>query len=191
MSLVYFIVADATKMVKIGVSTSVSRRLIDLQSSCPVSLRVAATIPGDAKIEAAMHRRFAGDRAHNEWFRLSPDILRAIDEINSGSLSEHTDNATRLVVEGRQITMTKEKFIGWMEKLYSSTDWRQRAAKDIGVDPKTLSRMERSPLPPPVWLIRAAFRVTDERIARLLEYEALLTRSLEEDDCDDAEDEAA
>lgn len=46
-SVVYFIMAEGTDRVKIGVSEQFEQRLIDLQVGSAVRLKVLGTIPGD------------------------------------------------------------------------------------------------------------------------------------------------
>lgn len=82
---IYFIVADGLDMVKIGCSCWVENRMEALSHWSPVPLRIAASAPGDHKLEAFIHRRFADDRSHKEWFRLSPAISNLIECLNDGA----------------------------------------------------------------------------------------------------------
>ena len=82
---IYFIVADGLDMVKIGCSSWVENRMEALSHWSPVPLRIAASAPGDHKLEAFIHRRFADDRSHKEWFRLSPALRNLIECLNDGA----------------------------------------------------------------------------------------------------------
>jgi len=67
-SVVYLIGSPDSRLVKIGRSDDVPQRLADIQRMSPVPLTVLWTTPGGAVLEARLHRRFAGHRAHGEWF---------------------------------------------------------------------------------------------------------------------------
>ncbi len=81
---VYFVQSDATKLVKIGYTNNVARRLKHFQLGSGDSLRVLASSIGTAMEETAFHRVFAEDSEHGEWFRPSPDLLKTCGNINSG-----------------------------------------------------------------------------------------------------------
>lgn len=68
---------EAGGRVKIGISTDPERRRQSMQTGCPVRLRLLATIPGGAAVEAEMHARFAEHRKHGEWFEDVPEIRAA------------------------------------------------------------------------------------------------------------------
>lgn len=72
---VYFI--RGADMVKIGKTTadSLRQRLSMLQTGSPVKLTVIRLIDGGMQAEAWLHRRFAGLRAHGEWFKYSDEML--------------------------------------------------------------------------------------------------------------------
>lgn len=79
-SVVYFIEAKATGLVKIGTTRDLAKRLQMLRchSHCP--LHVVKVIAGERKVEAELHRRFAAHRSHGEWFWMEP-IRAAIDAL--------------------------------------------------------------------------------------------------------------
>jgi hypothetical protein len=68
--LVYVLVADRVRVVKIGLSTreNFRERLGDIQSCCPVKLSVALKVPGNRVLELQLHAHFAESRLHGEWF---------------------------------------------------------------------------------------------------------------------------
>jgi hypothetical protein len=66
--------ASATGRIKIGQSIDVRKRLLTLQAASPVLLNVVATLPG-LQHEAELHRRFASQRRHGEWFDPSSELL--------------------------------------------------------------------------------------------------------------------
>lgn len=71
----YFVLADATGMVKIGRAKDVKVRVDYLQIGCPHPLRVVTKINVDC--ELAAHRRFHDARVQGEWFTLT-GILNVI-----------------------------------------------------------------------------------------------------------------
>lgn len=63
-------------LVKIGTSGDIPHRMRGLQNMCPVKLTVLAAFyvgPGKPD-ERALHRRFAADRQHGEWFTATDEI---------------------------------------------------------------------------------------------------------------------
>lgn len=76
-SWVYFIRVGDT--CKIGVTTDVKKRLASLQTANPTTISLLVTIPGDKKIEHALHQRFAADRIHHEWFTFSPALVSYVE----------------------------------------------------------------------------------------------------------------
>ncbi|MGP4001523.1 GIY-YIG nuclease family protein [Streptomyces sp. 8N706] len=75
---VYVIGSPDSPLVKIGRTGKITQRLAELQRMSPVPLDVLCTIPGGAALEAALHRRFAPQRRHGEWFELGHDSSDAV-----------------------------------------------------------------------------------------------------------------
>ena len=65
---VYFIQCGEGGPVKIGVSTSISQRLEDLQVANPVGLILRGAVPGSRMLESYYHKLFAAQRIRGEWF---------------------------------------------------------------------------------------------------------------------------
>jgi Meiotically up-regulated gene 113 len=89
---VYFITAMASGTVKVGYSTNVRKRLIDLQTSASVQLRMEFSCVGDRELERALHAFLKPYRVSGEWFKYGPHIHDLIDEI-SDFLSVKADDA--------------------------------------------------------------------------------------------------
>lgn len=73
--------------IKVGVSSSPSGRLAQLQTGCPFKLEVLHTEPmldrnHALKHEADFHAVYADKRLHGEWFDLEPEY--AIELIETG-----------------------------------------------------------------------------------------------------------
>jgi hypothetical protein len=72
---VYFVQAPGGGPVKIGFTTDhPKRRLKQLQSCSPVELTLRAMLRGTSKDKLALHKRFAANRLHSEWFAPHPDM---------------------------------------------------------------------------------------------------------------------
>ena len=68
---IYFAQSEHGGPVKIGFTTDLEQRLRNLQSASPYPLVLRATFPGTEADERKLHRRFAANRLHGEWF--TPD----------------------------------------------------------------------------------------------------------------------
>lgn len=70
--------AGESAPVKVGKASNLARRMSELQTGCPEAMLFYHLLPtenSDAD-EKALHRHFAAQRLHHEWFRLSQqDIL--------------------------------------------------------------------------------------------------------------------
>lgn len=55
--------------VKIGFTTNVKNRLVDLQIGSASPLRLIVVLPGDADVETVYHLKFAQYRLRGEWFK--------------------------------------------------------------------------------------------------------------------------
>lgn len=67
-SYVYFIQDGRKGAVKIGMTVDPEKRLRDLQTGNPRTLRIRHVIPGDRSTEKALHARFEPARIRGEWF---------------------------------------------------------------------------------------------------------------------------
>jgi hypothetical protein len=79
---VYFIEAEGTGRIKIGVANCARSRLKGLECSCPVDLRLLGVIPTDktGALERELHLRFAEHRVKGEWFTAAPELRAYIAE---------------------------------------------------------------------------------------------------------------
>lgn len=82
---VYFIQAEGTNFVKIGVSVGGGkRRLNGLQTGSPFTLRLIAEMKGGTiEDERILHERFGHLRERGEWFRLESELQLFIDGLAS------------------------------------------------------------------------------------------------------------
>lgn len=76
---VYFIEAEDTGFIKIGIAENPVARLADLQVASPHRLTLRHTIPGGRATEQALHDRWADLRVRGEWFHLAGDLADYLD----------------------------------------------------------------------------------------------------------------
>jgi Meiotically up-regulated gene 113 len=70
--MIYFVQGEVTRLVKIGWSLNVEKRLRQMQTGSAERLKVIAKMPGDEK---HFHQMFAKRRFHGEWFSLTDEML--------------------------------------------------------------------------------------------------------------------
>lgn len=73
---VYFVEAVGADRIKIGSTTNIEHRLSTLKVGSPFPLRLLAIRRDDGTLEAQLHRQFASNRLHGEWFRMTEDLLK-------------------------------------------------------------------------------------------------------------------
>ncbi len=76
---IYFIgAADGTGPIKIGMAEDVGVRLDQLQTGSPVLLAIHGKVWCDSQWEGELHKNFADDRIHGEWFNRSPQLEEVV-----------------------------------------------------------------------------------------------------------------
>lgn len=75
---VYFLQGVETKRIKIGVSFNVPNRMAQLVSSEPLEL-LGVIKGGGEKLERELHKKFAEQRVHGEWFKPSQELFEYIE----------------------------------------------------------------------------------------------------------------
>jgi hypothetical protein len=77
---IYFICNDAETYVKIGISNDMSKRLPMLQVGNPETLKVYAIIKGNERTEKKIHDIFYDNHIRGEWFWMTSDIEKFIED---------------------------------------------------------------------------------------------------------------
>jgi hypothetical protein len=72
--MIYFVQCEATKLVKIGVTNDVRRRMAMLATGSAAPLKLLGIAEGDAEAESDLHQRFAAQRVRGEWFQIDAEI---------------------------------------------------------------------------------------------------------------------
>lgn len=76
---VYFLAPiEADSPVKIGTSHAPDWRVRELSNNSPTPLRLLGVLPGTKDLERLIHKQFAKDRLHGEWFCASPELSKLI-----------------------------------------------------------------------------------------------------------------
>jgi len=75
---VYFIQSEINGYIKIGKSYNPKGRLISLQGSSPVKLKLLKTIDGGIYLEYILHTYFGKYRHHGEWFKPNSKLNRFV-----------------------------------------------------------------------------------------------------------------
>lgn len=79
---VYFLECPALNRVKIGITSDLQKRVGDIQRISPLEdLVLLTSVPGDRELESSLHRAFADDRLHGEWFNASPRMQACIEHL--------------------------------------------------------------------------------------------------------------
>lgn len=97
---VYFLRAETTRLIKIGVSRDIRQRIVALQTGSPDKLVLMGIIRCDAPkdFERELHSRFGRDRSHGEWFRPS-EALEALIAQRAVSLQEDDRAKSNLMIQ--------------------------------------------------------------------------------------------
>ena len=95
---VYFIQPEAGGLIKIGYARNVYFRLSDLQTGCPIRLRVLGIIPAARSREKEIHQQFNSARQDGEWFEPVENLLEFIKH-----------EAVAVEFHGRQVKAVKDE----------------------------------------------------------------------------------
>ena len=74
---------DPTK-VKIGFTSDVEARRVNMSVSVPGGVTMLATMDGGKETEAYLHEKFADDNVSGEWFELSEPVREFIRDLQNG-----------------------------------------------------------------------------------------------------------
>lgn len=98
---IYFVESDTPiKLIKIGRTESLKRRLMGLQTMCPVQLRLIAAIRAPAGTENLLHAIFSKARAHGEWFLPTSELLDLVKQLPKMGTLTHAEVRELCVARG-------------------------------------------------------------------------------------------
>jgi len=75
---IYFIQGELTKLIKIGFTSDLKKRLESFEYCSPDKLILLGFMPGDEKMEAKLHNTFKRYHHHGEWFRPNKKLFEFI-----------------------------------------------------------------------------------------------------------------
>lgn len=102
----YFVQSVDGGPVKIGfTSKHPEERLGGLQTGSPTKLRIVGLLPVNRERE--LHKRFAKDHSHGEWFNPSKELLAFIDAEASLHLKERLVNQAQLQLEATTVPVSQ------------------------------------------------------------------------------------
>ena len=128
--MIYFIRSESGH-VKIGYSRNrnIQKRLVSLQTSCPLELTILKVINGNRDKEKAFHAQFAKYKSSGEWFILSDEISKFIETIND-----------TIFISKKKPTNKKEHPLERYRKIHNMT--QGQLAKKLKTSISTVSRVE-------------------------------------------------
>jgi hypothetical protein len=89
---IYFLESDTPfKLIKIGRTESLKRRLMGLQTMCPVQLRLIGAIRAPAGTENLLHAILSNARAHGEWFFPTSELIDLIKQLPKMGTLTHAE----------------------------------------------------------------------------------------------------
>lgn len=84
----YVIGEPGSTTVKIGMTIDPTERLQQIQRMSPLKIEVLWARPASYSLERALHRHFAAQRSHGEWFTFEADPVTLIQAAIEGDLEE-------------------------------------------------------------------------------------------------------
>ena len=83
-SQVYVIKRKGARLVKIGVTRQLERRMRALATGAGAELELLVAFPGEREDEQVLHDRFAAYRKRGEWFEYAGPVERWVKEMRAG-----------------------------------------------------------------------------------------------------------
>lgn len=143
----YFIQGEQTKLIKIGKSHDLFRRLQVLQMGSPDRLRILAAISNKSgNFERECHLQFESSRVHGEWFNPSEELLSFIAALPKLSEQLESIDEEKWTTQGREAYLNGENRNSFPQvSAPYSASWRR--IKDLWQqaydDAKTLEKFTR------------------------------------------------
>lgn len=87
---VYVIGEPGSRTAKIGITVDLDGRRQQIQGASPVKIDVLWATPGSNALEKALHRHFATQRSHGEWFTFDNDPVSEVKAALADGLIDAT-----------------------------------------------------------------------------------------------------
>lgn len=107
---VYFVLADKTRLVKVGIAGDVKRRFYSIRSHSPDAVTLLGVVrDGGREMERHLHALFAAKRVRGEWFHYDAEvesIIRRLMDDGAPSLREQCGKPSLPTGEDVEIWLT-------------------------------------------------------------------------------------
>lgn len=90
----YVLGEPGSATVKIGMTMDLEDRVQQIQRMCAVKIELLWARPAPYTLERALHRHFAEQRSHGEWFTFAGDPLAQIKSAIDSGLTDVPDEST-------------------------------------------------------------------------------------------------
>jgi hypothetical protein len=107
--MIYFIGNREQKVVKIGFSNDVTKRIKALQTSSPYELEVFKVMEGNTANEQYFHILFKAERLKGEWFKLTDELFKYIEDIDENFFVKNV--TTKLSKEQTEAMLKEDTFL--------------------------------------------------------------------------------
>lgn len=103
----YFMGSREHGIVKIGRTSELKSRMMNLRNSSPVPVKLFAVVYGGYEIEPFLHERFKAARKHGEWFEITSEIDDCINSIKAHKFGRYIPESMIPATEERIARATK------------------------------------------------------------------------------------
>lgn len=107
---IYF--AAALDKIKIGCSVKPIDRIAQVGEWIPFPITLLATMPGSYALEATLHRMFAEEWSHGEWFNASARLSAFVERVAKGLPVGIDDRQLTEIENNRRHAIADKKRIG-------------------------------------------------------------------------------
>lgn len=125
---VYFVHACGLGLVKIGLTSSIGERMVNLTAGSPIALRLLGVVPGNYEMEQDFHREASGRNHHSEWYVFTLHEIAEIESVLSKPLS-----ATRKIDALKTMLRRTAKFMPDMDVVGDLHAGQTMIAAAIGI----------------------------------------------------------
>lgn len=118
--------------IKIGWSGKPANRLATIMPWSPMPLEIVATCEGERSLELNLHRCFADQHSHGEWFHAHPRLTSAVEAIAAGapaaSAVDLKDIRGAFGTGRRNLPENVRRKLGYSNRVYHAVRRAEKAA---------------------------------------------------------------
>jgi hypothetical protein len=126
---IYLIEAE-NGLLKIGSSEAPESRYKAFAAYAMCAVRLIAKWPGEIGDELALHKRFAGQRSYNEWFRIEGDLAEFAEAhrgLNTPEIPDWRDMSPSTALDRRKAAALKRS--ATLRQMWADPVWRAEQLK--------------------------------------------------------------